>query len=393
MGGVASSVVGIPLSGSIEDKAQSFIDKVEDLVVGEIKMSLTMNVTAPAKLIGSIVSGDSWSGAFEEFGSDITQAHGDFLQTEYLSVYKPLGLDDRSWFGKIIKDIYYDDAYSTAAIGVIVAALVLSYVSAGTMSTWSAGAIAGAGAAMSGVAYAAYVSAVILVEIIVNMGIALIIGGVINGALSHLMNPKTIQIAMQQLMRMQEQEAKLRYQNLIDVADGTVFEKMAGGVIYNETYSGGDLYEYDQKNSLAVSVGGEFGLSEGNKLINHVDADQAGGGLFENKFNLNIVNTDVSESSGGMPPQEAIRMRNLQTYNKLTKQYNAKTETYNDKVAQYKSIADSYNKLPSAKKTKSRYQSTMKQLSVIESRLGGMEKEIIDIRKSMENVWKKPWEK
>lgn len=391
----------------VQDIGNSVIDKVFDDVLGLESVAeglgsiwdLGMEViSAPVDVAWDVVEGESFSRSFGESLNRIANATQNFY-SEVIDDWA--GLDDRNWLGKQLKDILYDHAHDTIAItamiGIVVATWYLGPVIGGFAGELGGLAVSmafGAGMASTTALMAVYYVTYGLVYLALSLGISLLMSGMIEGAMGQLLTPSSISTFVGQLSHIEKLKEQVRSQNFSDTMDGTVFEKMAGGYVYNNTYAGGDIYSYDQKNSLDASVGGEFSASQGTRLINFIDSDQAGTNIFEKRFDLNIVNTDVNaEGRGGISPQKAAYMKKSRDFNAKIDTYNAEQNIYNSKVKEYQAIIDEYNAMPASKKTKANYDATISRLNSLEKQMVGITDNLTLMRKDLENFWKKPWEK
>jgi hypothetical protein len=390
------------VADAVQDVTNSVIDKVVDDALGLENVSEGLksinNViievfAAPGNFVDYMLwHGDNFNEAFGKSLRDIAVANQG-LYTNVLD--KWLGLDDSTWLGSQVKDLMYDHAMDTIGTIAIVALVVVSWYLGGLLSGVAqyVGGLA-ASYATAATSAAVYYAAYSVVYIGLSVGISLLYSGLLEGIFGELMTPDQLSNFIGQLSHIEKIKEQTRMQNFTDIMDGTVFEKMAGGYIYNNTYAGGDIYAYDQKDSLDASVGGQFQASSGVRLLNFVDGDQAGNSVFEKQFDLNLINTDVNaEGRGTITGQRAAYMKKTRDFNAKLDTYNSKQDTYNKKTVEYQAIIDEYNARPAPEKTKANYDATVARLGVIERQLTGISDELSTMKTQLEDFWKKPWEK
>lgn len=381
--------------GGFIDALQGLVHKVVDVVFDDI-----LNLPSIAEGINSIfdlgfsvvnlafdsiaagLRGDSFTRAVAKGLDDVATS----LQNVYNEVLDDwLGIDDEGIFGiktgftakigQAIKDITHDHARSTVGIIAAVVAVVGMYY----VGTFTFEAVAG----ILGGAAAAYVSTTVLVlSVLAVLGLGLVLSGILSAVLSAAVTvmsvPETLRYITNKLEKVEMLETQARLERFTDTVDGTVFGKMAGGVLYNEVYAGGSIYAYDQNNGLGTSVGEMFTISNGNKLINHIDGTQAGTSIFENRFDLQPIKTTVSGGGEGLSALQVVSIVKSRLYNAKAELYNEKVELYNAEVDKYNSIVSEYNNLPSAKKSLATYNTYVDRLKNQESVLSKMLSDLND---------------
>lgn len=242
---------------TIEDGAK----KTVDILVENFDLAIE-TILAPTQITyDTIIKGESFSGSvskqIQEIGRDMGDVYNGLLDDT-------LGIDDGKFLGikggvfsklgMITKDLYHDHATETFAIGVIVAMIVISilfppaYEFAGTiaLAAFEAGVVSSL--ALTTIYYATLTA--------VSLGVSAIISGVIDGAIL-AMYPSLID----NMLFFSKQEEILRMVSLSAIMNGTIFDRLAGGWMYDSQFAGSVYYDASTCANLDISVGGQLSLT------------------------------------------------------------------------------------------------------------------------------------
>jgi len=256
MGGVVDWV-GDKVIDPIVDTAKKTVDILED--VGKIAIDITKASTQV--VYDTVVRGESFSGSIakqiQEVGSDLGDVYNSLLDDA-------LGIDDGKFLGlkggvfeklgMLTKDFYHDHATETIGISIIVGLIVVSilfppaYGTAGAvaLATFEAGITSSI--ALTTVYYATLAA--------ISLGVSSIISGVIDGAIL-AMYPSLLD----NMFLFEQGQESLRIAGLTAIMSGSIFDKFAGGVMYDSQFAGGVYYDASTCANLNISVGGEFSLT------------------------------------------------------------------------------------------------------------------------------------
>lgn len=256
MGGVVDAIKDT--YDTIEDGAKKTVEIIRDAT----DLAVDTVLAVPKIMYDTIIKGESFSNSIatqlQELGEDLGDLYNSLLDDT-------LGIDDGKFLGlkggifsrlgMITKDFYHDHATETIGIAVIVALIVLSFIMppAGeiaaivSMAMFDLGVTASITAlnAIYFLSYGAYV-----------LGTSLLISGVIDGAII-AMYPSLLNNVF---LFEQGQEA-LRIAALTAIMSGSIFDRLAGGVMYDSQFAGGVYYDASTCANLNISVGGEFALT------------------------------------------------------------------------------------------------------------------------------------
>ena len=243
------------------DKIVDGVKKVADIAVDLTKLAIDTVIAPTIILYDTIVKGESFSKSvakqLREIGSDLGDVYDSLLDDT-------LGIDDNKFLGikggvfsklgMITKDFYHDHATQTVGIAVIVALIVVSIVfppaygiaGAVTLAAFEAG-ITSTLALMT--VYYATLGAI-------SLGLSIIISGVIDGAVL-AMYPSLLD----NIFLFEQGQEALRIATLAAVLDGSIYDRFAGGWMYNSQFAGGVYYDGGTCANPTISVGGEFTLT------------------------------------------------------------------------------------------------------------------------------------
>lgn len=260
MGGVVDAVVDVGKAAvdTVVDAVKKTIEIAED--IGKISIDI---VKAPTQIIyDTVIKGESFSGSvakqIQEVGKDLGDVYDSLLDdTLGIDDGKFLGLEGGIFakLGQLTKDFYYDHATQTVAIGVIVALIVASFFfpPAGEMAATISMAAFDIGLTSTitvlntiyFLSYGAYL-----------LGTSLLISGIIDGAVL-AMYPSLLD----NMFFFEQSQELLRVAALTAIMSGSIFDRFAGGVMYDSQYAGGVYYDAGTCANPTISVGGEFYLS------------------------------------------------------------------------------------------------------------------------------------
>lgn len=255
MGGVVKAIEKVV--DPIVDVVKKTIEIAED--IGKISIDIAK---APTQIIyDTVIKGESFSGSvakqIQEVGKDLGDIYNSLLDDT-------LGIDDGKYLGlkgdffekvgMLTKDFYHDHATETVGIAVIVALIVVSilfppaYGVAGavTLAAFEAGVTSSI--ALMTVYYATLTA--------ISLGISSIISGIIDGAIL-AMYPNLLN----DMFLFEQGQESLRIAGLTAIMSGSIFDRLAGGVMYDSQFAGGVYYDASTCANLNISVGGEFALT------------------------------------------------------------------------------------------------------------------------------------
>ena len=255
MGGVVKAIEKVV--DPIVNVVKKTIEIAED--IGKISIDIAK---APTQIIyDTVIKGESFSGSvakqIQEVGKDLGDIYNSLLDDT-------LGIDDGKFLGlkggifeklgMLTKDFYHDHATETVGIAVIVALIVVSilfppaYGVAGavTLAAFEAGVTSSI--ALMTVYYATLTA--------ISLGISSIISGIIDGAIL-AMYPNLLN----DMFLFEQGQESLRIAALTAIMSGSIFDRLAGGVMYDSQFAGGVYYDASTCANLNISVGGEFALT------------------------------------------------------------------------------------------------------------------------------------
>ena len=237
-------------------------DSVKNIVKDVVKVAIKP-IEAPTKIVyDTIIEGKSFQDSLKEETSDIIKAIGDMNKTIYTDILKPLGVNDNSFFGikgwlggklgTVTKDIMHDDAYVSVGIIAIVAITILTWGYGSSVSLSAANAATVAAYSAGVTSTFALMTTWYATQIIIAFGIGAIASGLIDGAIFAMLGGITVFELLNQYNKYEEQK---RVSYVSSIHDGTIFDKMAGGAIYNDIFAGGTFYDATQAPNTSCSVG------------------------------------------------------------------------------------------------------------------------------------------
>ena len=277
MGGVVNAIVdaGQKVVDTVVDAGKKTIDVVVDIADTVVKaadktvevMKDTVNLVidttlAPFKITyDTIIKGESFTKSvasnLQTIGKDLGNFYDSFIDDV-------LGIDDNhflgikggvfSTLGMLVKDFTHDHATETVAIGVIVALIVVSIVFPPAYSTAGAVALAAFEAGITSTMALMTVYYATLGAI--SLGLSIVISGIIDGAIL-AMYPNLLD----SIFLFEQGQETLRIATLTAIMSGSIFDRLAGGVMYDSQYAGGVYYDGGTCANPTISVGGEFALT------------------------------------------------------------------------------------------------------------------------------------
>lgn len=255
MGGVVKAIEKVV--DPIVDGVKKGLEILED--VGKLSIDI---VKAPTQIIyDTVIKGESFSGSvakqIQEVGKDLGDVYNSLLDDT-------LGIDDGKFLGikgsffeklgMLTKDFYHDHATETVGIAVIVALIVVSIIFPPAYGTAGAVALAAfeAGVTSSIALMTVYYATITAI----SFGVSSIISGIIDGAIL-AMYPNLLN----DMFLFEQGQESLRIAGLTAIMSGSIFDRLAGGVMYDSQFAGGVYYDASTCANLNISVGGEFALT------------------------------------------------------------------------------------------------------------------------------------
>jgi hypothetical protein len=278
MGGVVNAITNVAKKAvdTVVDIGKKTIDAVTDVgekivdaskKIAEVmkdSVNLVIDTTlAPFKIVyDTIIKGESFNKSIASNLQTIGKDLGNFYDSFIDDI---LGIDDNkflgikgvifSQLGMLVKDFTHDHATETVAIGVIVAAIVASFFfpPAGELAATISMAMFDLGVTASITA----LNAIYFISYgIYLLGSSMLISGIISGAVL-AMYPSLLD----NILFFEQNQELLRIAALSAIMSGSIFDRLAGGVIYDSQYAGGVYYDAGTCANPTISVGGEFYLS------------------------------------------------------------------------------------------------------------------------------------
>ena len=270
MGGVVDTISNAvsdavdTVSNGIKDTYDSIEDgakKTVDILVQNIDLAIE-TILAPTQITyDTVIKGESFSGSISKQLQEIGRDMGDVYQ---LLLDDTLGIDDGKFLGikgqffeklgMLTKDLYNDHATETVGIAIIVAMIVISilfppaYGFAGTIAATAFEAGITSALALTTIYYATLTA--------VSLGVSTIISGVIDGAIL-AMYPSLLD----SMFLFEQGQESLRIAALTAIMSGSIYDRLAGGWMYDSQFAGGMYYDASNVANLNISVGGEFALT------------------------------------------------------------------------------------------------------------------------------------
>lgn len=243
------------------DKIVDGVKKVADIAVDLTKLAIDTVIAPTIILYDIIVKGESFSKSvakqLREVGSDLGDIYDSLLDDT-------LGIDDGKFLGikggvfsklgMITKDFYHDHATQTVGIAVIVALIVVSIVFPPAYGVAGSVALAAFEAGITSTMALMTVYYATLAAI--SLGLSTVISGVIDGAVL-AMYPSLLD----NIFLFEQGQEALRIASLTAIMSGSIFDRLAGGVMYDSQYAGGVYYDGGTCANPTISVGGEFTLT------------------------------------------------------------------------------------------------------------------------------------
>ena len=255
MGGVVKAIEKVV--DPVVDAVKKTIEIAED--IGKISIDI---VKAPTQIIyDTVIKGESFSGSvakqIQEVGKDLGDIYNSLLDDT-------LGIDDGKFLGikggffeklgMLTKDFYHDHATETVGIAVIVALIVVSIIFPPAYG--AAGAVALAAFEVGVTSSIALMTVYYATLTVISFGISSIISGIIDGAIL-AMYPNLLN----DMFLFEQGQESLRIAGLTAIMSGSIFDRLAGGVMYDSQFAGGVYYDASTCANLNISVGGEFALT------------------------------------------------------------------------------------------------------------------------------------
>lgn len=249
--------VTVDLADKIVKAADKTIEVMKDTA------NLVIDTTlAPFKITyDTIIKGESFNKSvasnLQTIGKDLGNFYDSFIDDV-------LGIDDNhflgikggifSTLGMLVKDFTHDHATETVAIGVIVALIVVGFLFppadevAASIAMFVFDAGVSSITALNAVYFLSYGAYL--------LGSSLLISGLIDGAVL-AMYPNLLD----NMYFFEQSQELLRITALTAILSGSIFDRLAGGVMYDSQYAGGVYYDAGTCANPTISVGGEFILT------------------------------------------------------------------------------------------------------------------------------------
>lgn len=255
MGGVVKAIEKVV--DPVVDAVKKTIEIAED--IGKISIDI---VKAPTQIIyDTVIKGESFSGSvakqIQEVGKDLGDIYNSLLDDT-------LGIDDGKFLGlkggffeklgMLTKDFYHDHATETVGIAVIVALIVVSILFPPAYGV--AGAVTLAAFEVGVTSSIALMTVYYATLTAISLGLSSIISGIIDGAVL-AMYPNLLN----DMFLFEQGQESLRIAGLTAIMSGSIFDRLAGGVMYDSQFAGGVYYDASTCANLNISVGGEFALT------------------------------------------------------------------------------------------------------------------------------------
>jgi hypothetical protein len=242
--------------GKIADSVKKV---VKDVIVKPIKEV----IDAPIRVVyDTLVKGKSFQDSLKKETADIIKAFGNASRTIYSEILKPLGVDDENFFGiggwlgdklgTLVKDVTYDDAYQSVGIAAIVAVTILTwgYGSSFALSAANYMTVAAYGAGVS--SSFALMATWYATQIVVYFGMSALLSGIIDAAVFVMLGGVAVFDLINRYNMIEEQK---RVSYVSSIHDGSIFDNMAGGIVYNDIFAGGTFFDATQAPNTSCSVG------------------------------------------------------------------------------------------------------------------------------------------
>ncbi|MDX9744790.1 MAG: hypothetical protein RBT59_13290 [Arcobacteraceae bacterium] len=251
---------------SIEDGVKKGIETIE--AVGKTAID---TVKASTQVIyDTVIKGESFSGSvakqIQELGKDLGDIYDSFLDDT-------LGIDDGKFLGikggvfsklgMLTKDFTHDHGTETIGIAIIVAMIVVSIIFPPAYGVAGAAALAvfevgiTSTIALMTVYYAAYGA--------ITLGLSIVISGIIDGSILALLGNMPMDMSGNTLTDLifsyEKNQEFLRIAGLAATLDGTIYDRLAGGWMYDSQFAGSVYYDATTPANLNISVGGELSLT------------------------------------------------------------------------------------------------------------------------------------
>lgn len=255
MGGVVKAIEKVV--DPVVDAVKKTIEIAEDIG----KISIDIAKASTQIIYDTVIKGESFSGSvakqIQEVGKDLGDIYNSLLDDT-------LGIDDGKFLGikggffeklgMLTKDFYHDHATETVGIAVIVALIVVSIIFPPAYGV--AGAVALAAFEVGVTSSIALMTVYYATLTAISLGLSSIISGIIDGAIL-AMYPNLLN----DMFLFEQGQESLRIAGLTAIMSGSIFDRLAGGVMYDSQFAGGVYYDASTCANLNISVGGEFALT------------------------------------------------------------------------------------------------------------------------------------
>lgn len=248
-----------------EENKSKVMQKLQELYEVSNRNIYNLGIEEPFVVARDLIRGEGFNATFKNSIDNWAEA----LQNEYrASVDDVLGVDDGKFLGikggifenlgAAVRDFSYEHATQTIGIAVIVAAIIISIL------------IPPAYGFASGVVLVAFeagvTSTIALMSIYyialyaVSFGVSALLSGIIDAAIL-AMYGDFAEVILENIFFFEKGQELLRITTLTAILDGTIFDRFAGGVVYNSQFAGGIYYDASTCANLNISVGGDFSLT------------------------------------------------------------------------------------------------------------------------------------
>ncbi|WP_193209584.1 hypothetical protein [Aliarcobacter butzleri] len=256
--------------GGVVDAIKDAVDKVGDAldktieIVGDAVDLAIKTITVPTEILyDTVVKGESFKKSIADGINDLAKDMGDLYES---LLDDALGIDDTKFLGlkgdffsslgAAIKDFTHDHATSTLGIGIIIAAILVSVFFPPAYGAATAVTVAAVNIGISstfGILAVWYGTLAI-----VSLGVSVIMSGLIDAAVLAMYGNSILE----NIYMYEEAKEILRLTNLAAVLDGSIYDKLAGGWLYNSQFAGNVYYDATQVANTNISVGEEMNISK-----------------------------------------------------------------------------------------------------------------------------------
>ena len=259
MGGVVKAVKKAvnTVVNTVVDVVKKTVQVLED--VGKFTID---TFKAPIQVTYDVVvKGNSFKKSvarqIQDLGEDLGDIYNNLLDDA-------LGIDDGKFLGlkggifeelgMLTKDFYQDQATDTVGIGIIAALVVASLLFPAAYG--AAGAVALAAFEAGITSTIALMTVYYATLTVISFGVGAIVSGIIDGAVL-AMYPSLLE----DMFFFEQGQEALRIATLASIMDGSIWDRLAGGWLYDSQFAGSVYYDATTPANLNISVGGDLSLT------------------------------------------------------------------------------------------------------------------------------------